>query len=170
MRWRRRPERPKFRTTGRLARVGVLSRVVDALMRLSLFFRGGGVARGTQAAAESSYRERMSVDRHPYYGRVVRSGGYVALQYWYFYVFNDWRSRAYGVNDHEADWEQVIVYLAEQPDGPPRPTWVVFSAHDETGDDLRRRWDDPDLTIVEITRSSMPGSVHTAARISLGST
>jgi hypothetical protein len=63
-------------------------------------------------------------------------------------VFDDWRSRAYGVNDHEADREQVIVYLAEQVDGPPRPAWAVFSAHDETGDDLRRRRGDPDLTLV----------------------
>ncbi len=148
LRWNRRPDRPRFRAAGRLARVGVLSRVVDALIRVSLFFRGGGVAKGTQAAAETAYRETMRRDHHPYYGRVVRSGGYIALQYWFFYVFNDWRSRAHGVNDHEADWEQVIVYLAEQPDGPPRPTWVVFSAHDEVGDDLRRRWDDPDLTLV----------------------
>lgn len=147
LRWSRRPGRPRFRAAGRLARVGVLSRVVDALMRMSLFFRGS-VARGTQAAAETRYREQMRADHHPYYGRVVRGRGYVALQYWYFYVFNDWRSRAYGVNDHEADWEQVIVYLAEQPDGPPRPSWVVFSAHDETGDDLRRRWDDPDLSLI----------------------
>jgi hypothetical protein len=72
----------------------------------------------------------------------------VALQYWFFYAFNDWRSRAYGVNDHEADWEQVVVYLAEQSDGSTKPAWVVFSAHDETGDDLRRRWDDPDLCLV----------------------
>jgi hypothetical protein len=147
LRWRRRADRPRFRTAGRLARVGVLSRIVDALMRLSLFFRGG-VAKGTEAAAEVRYRENMRTDHHPYYGRVVRSGGYVALQYWFFYAFNDWRSRAYGVNDHEADWEQVIVYLAEQPDGTTPPAWVVFSAHDETGDDLRRRWDDPDLTLV----------------------
>ena len=26
---------------------------------------------------------------------------------------------------------------------------AVFSAHDEVGDDLRRRWDDPDLTLVD---------------------
>ena len=147
-RWRRRPDRPKFRRADRLARVGVLSRIVDALMRMSLFFRGS-VARGAQAAAETQYRERMRTAHHPYYGRVVRSAGYVALQYWMFYAFNDWRSRVYGVNDHEADWEQVIVYLAEQPDGSLRPSWVVFSAHDETGDDLRRRWDDPDLTLVD---------------------
>lgn len=32
------------------------------------------------------------------------------------------------------------------PDQPaPRPAWVAFSTHDEVGDDLRRRWDDPDL-------------------------
>lgn len=145
--WRHRSERPRFRHASRLARVGVLSRVVDALSRISLMFRGK-VAKGTEAAAETLYRERMRTEHHPYYGRVVRAGGYVALQYWMFYPFNDWRSRIYGVNDHEADWEQVVVYLAEQPEGPPLPAWVVFSAHDETGDDLRRRWDDPDLTRV----------------------
>ena len=145
--WRHRSERPKFRHASRLARVGVLSRVVDALNRISLLFRGK-VAKGTEAAAEVLYRDNMRTEHHPYYGRVVRAGGYVALQYWLFYPFNDWRSRIYGVNDHEADWEQVVVYLAEQPDGPPSPSWVVFSAHDETGDDLRRRWDDPDLTRV----------------------
>ena len=100
--------------------MGVLSRVVDALVRVSLLFRGS-VAGGTEAAAETLYRERMRSDHHPYYGRVVRTGGYVALQYWFFYVFNDWRSRVYGVNDHEADWEQVVVYLAEQADGSLRP-------------------------------------------------
>jgi len=147
-RWRRRADRPRFRHADRLASVGVLSRIIDALMRVSLVFRGS-VARGAQAAAETQYRERMRPDHNPYYGRVVRSAGYVALQYWFFYAFNDWRSRVYGVNDHEADWEQVVVYLGEQPDGSLQPLWVAFSAHDETGDDLRRRWDDPDLTLVE---------------------
>ena len=147
IRWRHGSDRPRFHNATRLARVGVLSRVVDALVRVSLLFRGS-VAGGTEAAAETLYRERMRVDHHPYYGRVVRTGGYVALQYWFFYVFNDWRSRVYGVNDHEADWEQVVVYLAEQLDGSLQPAWVVFSAHDEVGDDLRRRWDDPDLTLV----------------------
>jgi hypothetical protein len=90
----------------------------------------------------------MRADHHPYYGRVVDAGGYTVLQYWMFYAFNDWRSRIYGVNDHEADWEQVTIYLAHQVEAPPVPAWVVFSAHDEVGDDLRRRWDDPDLTKV----------------------
>lgn len=145
--WRLRSDRPRFHNASRLARVGVLTRIVDALNRASLLVRGK-VATGTQAAAETEYREHMRTEHHPYYGRVVRSGGYVVLQYWFFYAFNDWRSRVYGVNDHEADWEQVTVYLAEQPEGLPQPAWVVFSAHDEVGDDLRRRWDDPDLTLV----------------------
>ena len=49
-------------------------------------------------------------------GAVVRDSGYTVLQYWFFYAYNDWRSRVFGVNDHEADWEQVTIYLA----GPAR--------------------------------------------------
>ena len=48
-----------------------------------------------------------------YYGHVSRDGGYVVLQYWYFYPMNDWRSTFGGVNDHEADWEQVTIFLAD---------------------------------------------------------
>jgi hypothetical protein len=124
----------------------VLSRGLDAISRASLMFRGRNSS-GTEASAETQYRGSMSPDRHPYYGRVVRDGGYVVLQYWYFYAYNDWRSRVFGVNDHEADWEQVIVYLAGHDDDL-EPVWIAASAHDEVGDDLRRRWDDPDLTLV----------------------
>lgn len=144
-RWRVRSDRPRFHNASRLARVGVLSRGIDALSRASLMFRGK-VASGTEAAAETQYREHCRPNHHPYYGRVVRAGGYTVLQYWFFYVFNDWRSRVYGVNDHEGDWEQVTIYLVNGADGP-EPTWIVSSAHDEVGDDLRRRWDDPDLTV-----------------------
>ena len=61
---------------------------------------------------------------------------------------NDWRSTFGGVNDHEADWEQVTVFLPDPPDPESlavRPSWVAFSSHDEVGDDLRRRQDDPDI-------------------------
>jgi hypothetical protein len=143
--WRVRSDRPRFHNASRLSRVGVLSRGLDAFIRASLIFRGRN-ATGTEAAAETQYRTRMRPDHHPYYGRVVRDGGYTVLQYWFFYAYNDWRSRVFGVNDHEADWEQVAVYLAGQDDDL-RPVWVASSAHDEQGDDLRRRWDDPDLSI-----------------------
>lgn len=70
--WRHRSDRPRFHHASRLARVGVLSRVVDALSRISLMFRGK-VAKGTEAAAETLYRERMRTEHHPYYARVVRA-------------------------------------------------------------------------------------------------
>ncbi|WP_245930344.1 hypothetical protein [Allonocardiopsis opalescens] len=130
--------------TGRLAAVGLMTRVLDVLMRISLLVRGK-VPVGLAAAAATRYRERLDEGHCTYYGRVSRDGGYVVLQYWFFYAMNDWRSTFGGVNDHEADWEMVTVYLATAEDGEPRPAWVGISSHEYTGDDLRRRWDDPDL-------------------------
>ncbi len=146
--WQRRRDRPRFRPETRLGRVGVLTRLVDAAGRLSLLARGR-TPRGAQAAAALLDRDRSDHGDHPYYGRVVRNAGYVVLQYWFFSFFNDWRSRAYGVNDHEGDWEQVTIYLVDEGAGAVRPAWVAFSAHDEQGADLRRRWDDPDLSFVD---------------------
>jgi hypothetical protein len=61
----------------------------------------------------------------------------------WFYFMNDFRSTFSGANDHEADWEQAFIYLEEPPGEAPRPVWIACAAHDYTGDDLRRRWDDP---------------------------
>jgi hypothetical protein len=67
------------------------------------------------------------------------------LQYWLFYPFNNWRSGFFGANDHEADWEKVFIYLSESEGGEVRPEWVAYAAHNYTGDNLRRRWDDPEV-------------------------
>jgi len=143
--WQRRPDRPSFSAAGRLARVGLGPRFIDSLFQLSLLLRGA-VPGGTTAGAQCQYVEMQ--DRQPqrvYYGRVVREGGYIVLNYHFFFVMNDWRSTFHGVNDHESDWEQIFVYLTEEPDGPPQPAWVAFASHDYSGDDLRRRWDDPEV-------------------------
>jgi hypothetical protein len=140
---RSRRSRPAIRRSGRLAAVGLLGRVFDVLLRASLFLRGS-VPGGVAAAAADLYERRMNPGRCVYYGRVVRDGGYVVLQYWFLYAMNDWRTTFSGVNDHEADWEAVTVYLAETGEGP-LPAWVAVSAHEDRGDDLRRRWDDADL-------------------------
>jgi hypothetical protein len=137
--------KPPIAKSGRLAAVGLFGRVFDVLLRASLFLRGS-VPGGVAAAAADLYERRMNPSRRTYYGRVVREGGYVILQYFFLYAMNDWRTTFSGVNDHEADWEAVTVYLAESPAGP-RPAWVAVSAHDESGDDLRRRWDDPELRL-----------------------
>jgi hypothetical protein len=145
-RWARRPGRPQFQAPGRLARVGLPARLTDSIFFLSLLLRGT-VPGGTAAAAAMQYEStrRRDPDFY-YYGRVYRRGGYIVLQYLYFYVMNDWRSTFFGANDHEADWEQVFVYLEERGDAPPHPVWLAYASHNHKGDNLRRRWDDPEIT------------------------
>ncbi len=127
---------------GRLARVGYLSRLVDALFTLTLLARGK-VPGATAAVAErESRRIQEDAEKYVYYARVIRDGGWIGLQYWYFYHYDDWRTGFNGVNDHEADWETILVFLYTKPDGEIIPRWVVYSCHDFYGDDLRRRWDD----------------------------
>jgi hypothetical protein len=130
---------------GRLARVGILARIADLLFSLTLLLRGK-VPGGMAASAALRYKELLQQDeRYCYYGRVVREHGYIALQYWFFYAFNDWRSSFHGVNDHEGDWEMITVYVVEDVSGMVQPGWVAYSSHEFEGDDLRRRWDDPEL-------------------------
>ena len=130
---------------GRLARVGYFSRFVDALYSIALLARGR-VPGESAAAATVAYERIMAENEHyRYHGRVVRQDGWIVLQYWLFYPFNDWRSGFFGANDHEADWEKVFVYLAESEEGEVKPEWVGYAAHNYTGDNLRRRWDDPEV-------------------------
>ena len=140
---------------GRLARVGYISRLVDALFQLALFARGR-VPGDTAAAAELQYERMMAENQHYcYYGRVVRQNGWLVLQYWFFYPFNNWRSGFSGANDHEADWEMICIYLSEDSSEEQsdidtlidayKPEWIAYASHDYHGDDLRRQWDDPEV-------------------------
>jgi hypothetical protein len=145
-RWLIREERPVFDARGRLARVGLGIRALDSLFEIVSLLRGR-VPGGTVAAAERAYQAiRRKHPGFPYYGRVIRQGDYITLHYLYFYAMNDWRTTFHGVNDHEADWEQVFIYLEETPGGS-RPVWIAGSVHEFDGQDLRRRWDDPVLTL-----------------------
>lgn len=164
--WRRRPDRPPFHGVSRLAAVGLLGRMIDSLMRLSLTLRGR-VPGGLTAAVQLQYAAaRPACDA--YHAHVSTDGGYLVIQYWFLYAMNDWRSSFAGVNDHESDWEQITVYLT--PAGPESAArsaqgyavaWVALSSHDEVGDDLRRRHDDPDLAWV--------GGTHVVGNVGAGS-
>ena len=157
-RWRNRPDRPVFQAPGRLARVGLPARLVDAGLVTSLLLRGR-VPGGTAAAADRRYAAIRERDpRIAYHGRVVRTAGWVVLHYLFFYAMNDWRSTFDGANDHEADWEQCFVVLEELEDGTTRPAWFCAAAHDEKGDDLRRRWDDPRLESIDGHPVVYPGA------------
>ena len=131
---------------GRHARVAYHARMVDALYTLTLLARSRvpGVA---AADAARAYRDTLArAERYQYYGRVVRHEWWTVLQYWFFYHFDNWRSGFRGANDHDADWEMVTVYLDERSDGDLRPEWVAYSCHNQPGEEVRRRWDDPELT------------------------
>lgn len=141
--WLRNPRRERFNSAGRLARVPLLARIGDSFFDMSLAIRGV-VPGGQTAAAWQMYQNLQEKDpRRVYYGRVLRDGGWTVLQYLFFFSMNPWRSGYFGVNDHEADWEQIFIYLAEDQDGDVEPQWVAYASHDFKGDDLRRRWDDP---------------------------
>ncbi|MGF1471282.1 MAG: hypothetical protein ACFB50_05990 [Rubrobacteraceae bacterium] len=130
---------------GRLARVGYVSRLADALFGLVLLARGRVPGGGVEGARVLYGRFMEKGARFRYHGRVVRQDGWIVLQYFLFYAFNDWRSNFFGANDHESDWEKVMVFVSESESGEVHPEWAAFAAHEETGDDLRRRWDDPEL-------------------------
>ena len=159
--WRRNPNRARFRSTSRFAAAGLLGRVLDSLFRFSLLLRGA-VPGGLTAALHREYSQSPAASEFPYYAHVTEHAGYVVIQYWFFYAMNDWRSTFGGVNDHEADWEQVSVFLVPDEESSADPAdphgadglhvaWVAFSSHDEHGDDLRRRADDPDIEWVDRT-------------------
>jgi hypothetical protein len=134
-------------------RVGLLARFLDLFFSLKLLLSGntpGGLAVGAaqryQAIEKEQAAQKGGDKGGPWYhGRVVREHGYTALQYYFLYAYNDWRSSFHGVNDHESDWELMTVYAAEDANGHLQPCWMACSAHLGAGDDLRRRWDDPDL-------------------------
>jgi hypothetical protein len=130
---------------GRLARVGYFSRFVDALYSIALLARGRVPGEAAAAASVAYERIMAEQERYRYHGRVLRQDGWIVLQYWLFYPFNDWRSGFFGANDHEADWEKVMIFLSESESGEVRPEWVAYAAHNYTGDNLRRRWDDPEV-------------------------
>jgi hypothetical protein len=148
-RWLLSSNRPVLANPSRLQRIGLTTRILDGLFDLTLLLRGR-VPGGTTAAAQRKYAVmRVTDSRRVYYGRVIRTGGYIVLHYLFFFPMNDWRSSFHGVNDHESDWEQIFIYLVDDgvDDGEsvPQPQWVAFASHDFSGDDLRRRWDDPEV-------------------------
>jgi hypothetical protein len=148
---RRRAVRIRFRKaarqllTARLGRVGLLGRVLDALVGFSGWIRPT-TPRGTALAAAQRAADLGLHDRPVCYGRVVRAGEWLVLHYAYFYVMNDWRTSYSGLNDHEADWEQAWVYCDPATE---QPVWAAASSHENHGEDLRRHWNDPELTVVD---------------------
>ena len=87
--------------------------------------------RSTGAASSPTLYAHVATDpEHP---------GFIALQYWFFYVYNDWNDK------HEGDWEMVqLLFNASSVDQAltQPPVSVAFAQHEgsEVAD-----WNDPKL-------------------------
>jgi hypothetical protein len=60
-----------------------------------------------------------------YYHVIPDHKGHLVLQYWFFYAYNDWGTAHDGINDHEGDWEGVMIFLRDED----TPEHVAYSRH-----------------------------------------
>jgi hypothetical protein len=89
------------------------------------------------------WAQRLTEGSEPaVYAHVVGETGKVALQYWFFYPFNDFN------NTHEGDWEMIQLVFAE-PDAAAaldaEPVEVGYSSHEGAE---RAAWGDEKLELV----------------------
>ena len=59
-----------------------------------------------------------------YHYRVRHEGNKTYIEYWFFYAYNDWGTGHGGLNDHEGDWEGIMVTLQNE-----LPIQVDYSCH-----------------------------------------
>jgi hypothetical protein len=100
---------------------------------------------GVRAAALDAYEASQGNDRnYTYYYRITKQAGFLVLQYWFYYAYNDWAAGYGGFNDHEGDWEGFHVFFrldaANRPVQPP--DYVCYLGHHSR---ITKAWDHPDL-------------------------
>jgi hypothetical protein len=87
-----------------------------------------GDALSSSACSYEEWQRRITAGRKPtVYAHVATESGRLALQYWFFYVYNDFN------NLHEGDWELIqLNFDAATPDAALRthPTEVGYSQHE----------------------------------------
>ncbi|HEX6232683.1 MAG TPA: Vps62-related protein [Jiangellaceae bacterium] len=120
--------------------------LTDGLPQYHLDFPGNALDPG--CGYEEWQREIGRNSEATVYARVVTDParqGQIALQYWFFYVFNDWN------NNHEGDWE-MIQLVFDAPDAEAAlatpPSVVGYSQH--TGGE-RASWGSAKLEVVDGT-------------------
>lgn len=84
------------------------------------------------------------IPEYAYYHRQVRDGRYLCLQYWFFYSYNDWARGYNGMNDHEGDWEGMLLFFQLDGGGRPQepPVYVTFVGHHSR---LTKPWEHKDV-------------------------
>jgi len=72
----------------------------------------------TEIAAD--YGQRRASLGYIIYARVTKESAFIAVQYWFFYAYND-----AALNEHEGDWEMIEILL----DASENPVSAVYSQH-----------------------------------------
>jgi hypothetical protein len=97
-------------------------------------------------AALDRYEPYRNFSKFPpvYYYSTLYNRGYLVLQYWFFYAYNDWGTGHGGVNDHEGDWEMIALFFRDD-----EPRYIAYSAH--TGGPEYYPWGDSEVVKVDGT-------------------
>ncbi|GAB4531914.1 MAG: hypothetical protein Kow0063_11830 [Anaerolineae bacterium] len=100
---------------------------------------------GVRASAIEAYQTSQGKNpAYTYYYRHTVQAGYLDLQYWFYYPYNDWASGYGGFNDHEGDWEGFHVFF--KLDGGNRviepPAYVCYLDHHSR---MTKAWDHPEV-------------------------
>jgi hypothetical protein len=127
-----------------LVQIGPAAQGLDGRFEYHLDFPGDPLDAG---CTYERWAKRLGASEGPVvYAHVVTEpgrAGMVALQYWFFYPFNDFN------NTHEGDWEMVQLDF-EAPDAAAAlgttPAQVGYSAHEGATSSL---WEDDTLEVVE---------------------
>jgi hypothetical protein len=95
--------------------------------------------------AVSRYRDTFKQKpAYTYYYRYLKDSQYLYLQYWFFYSYNDWGQSFSGLNDHEGDWECMMLFFKQDSNGRPiePPAHVVYATHESR---IPKSWDHEDV-------------------------
>src|SRR5215470_7181414 len=145
-----------------LVKIGPTAKDVAGLYRYFLDFPGNALAPGCDY---ERWARRLTKDSKPTaYAHVATDPDYpgeLALQYWFFYPFNDWN------NNHEGDWEMIQLDFDArdaQDALATQPVDVGYSSH--TGAE-RAAWGDPKLELSDGTHPVVyPGAGSHANKFS----
>lgn len=95
------------------------------------------------AAIDAYESSQGTAPRYTYYHRLVEQGGYLGLQYWFFYAYNDWANGFGGFNDHEGDWESFQVFFKLDGGRPVEPPeYLCYLGHHSR---MTKPWAHPEV-------------------------
>ena len=124
-----------------LVKVGpVAADLMSGRLGYSLDFPGDALS--SSACSYEQWQRRITINRRPtVYAHIATEHGKLALQYWFFYVYNDFN------NKHEGDWEMIqLDFAAATPTAALRthPYEVGYSQHEGAE---RAAWGEPKLEL-----------------------